>query len=51
MELNVTAGDLPPTMFGFSEKDSGGNSVSSGVYFYRLHAGGQVLTRKMVLIR
>jgi hypothetical protein len=29
--------------------DSRGNSVSSGVYFYRLKAGKKVLTRKMVL--
>jgi len=30
--------------------DSNGNHVSSGVYFYCLKAGGNVLTRKMVLI-
>jgi hypothetical protein len=28
-----------------------GSSVSSGVFFYRLKAGGKVLTRKMVLLR
>ncbi|MCK5547382.1 MAG: T9SS type A sorting domain-containing protein, partial [Thermoplasmata archaeon] len=30
--------------------DSHGNAVSSGVYFYRLRAGGKALTRKMVVI-
>ncbi|PJA27944.1 MAG: hypothetical protein CO189_05695 [candidate division Zixibacteria bacterium CG_4_9_14_3_um_filter_46_8] len=28
-----------------------GNTVSSGVYFYRLEAGGQIAIRKMVLIK
>jgi len=28
-----------------------GNTVASGVYFYRLETPGQVLTRKMVLVR
>jgi flagellar hook assembly protein FlgD len=32
-------------------KDVQGNSVSSGVYFYRLKAGKKVLTRKMVLLK
>lgn len=31
--------------------DSHGNPVSSGVYFYRLKAGGKTLTKKMVLLK
>ena len=31
--------------------DSHGNLVSSGVYFYRLKAGNQTLTKKMVLLK
>jgi M6 family metalloprotease-like protein len=31
--------------------DSQGNPVSSGVYFYRLRAGGNVMTRKMILLK
>jgi len=31
--------------------DGGGRSVSSGVYFYRLRAGRETLSRKMVLLR
>lgn len=32
-------------------RDRGGSSVSSGVYFYRLIAGKESLSRKMVLLR
>ena len=31
--------------------DSGGRQVPNGVYLYRLEAGGEVLTRKMVLLK
>ncbi|MCK4539499.1 MAG: T9SS type A sorting domain-containing protein [Candidatus Krumholzibacteria bacterium] len=31
--------------------DSGGNRVSSGIYFYRLRAGKEAVSRKMVLMR
>ncbi|UCH82626.1 MAG: T9SS type A sorting domain-containing protein, partial [Candidatus Latescibacterota bacterium] len=32
-------------------KDARGNTVSSGVYFYRLTAGNRTLTKKMVLLK
>ena len=32
-------------------RNSGGHPASSGVYFYRLAAGGQPLSRKMILIK
>ena len=32
-------------------KDSRGNQVSTGVYFYRLTAGKQTLTKKMILLK
>jgi hypothetical protein len=32
-------------------RDAGGHSVGSGVYFYRLHAGDVVQTRKMMLLK
>ena len=32
-------------------RDTYGQSVASGVYFYRLDAGGTVLTRKMMLVK
>jgi len=32
-------------------RDNYNNSVSSGVYFYRLHAGNYIQTRKMILMR
>jgi hypothetical protein len=31
--------------------DANGNPVSSGVYFYRLKAGGETLTKKMILLK
>ncbi len=31
--------------------DSNGNSVSSGVYFYKLDTGSLTRTRKMILLR
>jgi flagellar hook assembly protein FlgD len=32
-------------------RDSHGNPVSSGVYLYRLEAGGNAETKKMMLVR
>jgi len=31
--------------------DAQGRSVSSGVYFYRLQSGKEILSRKMILLR
>ena len=35
----------------WSGKDTRGNPVSSGIYFYRLHAGGRTITKKMVFLK
>jgi hypothetical protein len=32
-------------------RDAGGNALASGVYFYRVQAGGETITRKMVIAR
>ena len=32
-------------------RDTTGNPVASGVYLYRLETGGQVETRRMMLVR
>jgi subtilisin family serine protease len=50
---NLVNGTLPA---GFQDeiwrgRDSLGNPVSSGVYFYRLQVGRKVLTKKMVLLK
>jgi hypothetical protein len=37
--------------FHWDGTDNKGNTVSSGVYFYRLKAGNKILTKKMLLIK
>ena len=34
-----------------SARDDRGGSLASGVYFYRVHAGAETVTRKMVIAR
>ena len=45
---NQSAGTYTVRWNGFND---GGHSVATGIYFYRLEAGGQTLTRKMSLVR
>jgi len=48
LSRNMNAGAVIVTWDG---KDHNGAAVSSGVYFYRLIAGAEVQTRKMVLLK
>jgi len=41
-------GDVEP---GYHEVDFNGGRISSGVYFYRIQAGGYVKAMKLMLIR
>jgi hypothetical protein len=40
-----------PNVVEWDAKDQGGNSLASGVYFYRLSANGQELAKKQVVVR
>ena len=40
-----------PHAYQWNGVDAAGKRVSSGVYFYRLQAGRQTLTRKMILAK
>jgi flagellar hook assembly protein FlgD len=46
-ELFVAGGQTTP----WNGRDDDGRAVASGVYFYRLEVGGEVLTRRMVLLK
>lgn len=37
--------------FGFDGRDHAGRMLPSGVYFYRVKANGETITRKMVIAR
>jgi len=45
---NMTSGQKSAT---WNAKDTRGNPVSSGIYFYLLRAGGTTLTKKMILLK
>ena len=32
-------------------RDTRGDAVASGVYFYRIHAGSRIITKKMVFLK
>ncbi|MDD3103900.1 MAG: FlgD immunoglobulin-like domain containing protein [Candidatus Cloacimonetes bacterium] len=40
-----------PTMISWDGTDDNGNTVSSGIYSYRLQSGGKNITRKMMLMK
>jgi len=40
-----------PHRISWRGRDERGDAVSSGVYFYRLDAGGETATRKMLLMK
>ena len=45
---NESAGRKVTAWYGV---DDAGNSLSAGMYFYRLTAGGKVFTKKMILMK
>ena len=49
----LISGERPAGRFTvtWNGRDDGGNAVASGAYFYRIQAGSNIMTRKMMLIR
>jgi len=43
--------DAGPYRFGWNGTNASGEVVGSGVYVYRLTAGGRIMTKKMVLLK
>jgi len=35
----------------FDGRDDAGKPLTTGVYFYRVHASGETITRKIVIVR
>lgn len=49
--INVNGASAGWSRMKFSGRDDAGRPLPSGVYFYRVNAGGKSLTRKMVITR
>ncbi|MCB5276764.1 MAG: T9SS type A sorting domain-containing protein [Candidatus Cloacimonetes bacterium] len=49
--LHDESGGYGPRKISWDSKDSNGNSVASGLYFFRIESGDRVSTRKAILLK